>query len=159
MVLFLMPDPFLSLVAVTGTAALLGCLWALWEGLRTFRVLADTMLAIRMSLSEPTATYDSDAFARLEAKVGLLPMTWEKVLDELGEQAEKAYRERSRIDKIWGSAKKRLEKSSEGDAGLEAELDSAGVSYEIGGGADGVLELPSGLAVGLKPASAYKWGA
>jgi len=145
-----------AILSVSGAIALSGCLWVAWEGIRALRMIATVLGSIRVN-TEPVANpVDGEAFARLRADVGLLPMTWAKVLGEITEQAEKATRERDRIDKVWTRAKARIEKSEEGDPGLESELESAGVAYEVGSAREGVRELRDGM--GDLSAVAYKFG-
>jgi len=119
--------------------------------------LTDSLGRVADSYDVGSNAVDPREFAELKASMGLLPMSWDRVLEELTDQAEKASRERNRVSKIWERAQASLEGSEDGHPGLEAELDSAGVPYEVGSRAEGMQPVHEGVET--RPANRFKWGA
>jgi len=143
------------LYAVLAAYALQGMAEARKSAYVRTEAIVGAVLRVADEVRKGQGAYDPEAFAELRADVGLLPMTWQKVLEEISEQAEKASRERNRVDKVWERAVKRLEKS-EGDPGLEAEMDSAGIPYVLGGPDESLSSVHDGVET--RPAHALKWG-
>jgi len=126
--------------------------------LLSLQAVGDSIRQHADSVRSQESAYDGAAFAELKADVALLPITWEKILDEMADHASKAFNERQRIDKVFSRAKARLEESSAGDDTLQAELEIAGVPYEVGSAEERMQAVHEDVAGHPKPATAYKFG-